>query len=344
MSTTNRTNNAWKAAFFVTVFFLLVIIMIAIIDYNSYHQTVYRISRAVENENQCQGYNSGICELIVDFNQAIPSSPVFDAYSKDMATFAANLVASVEYGFLQDSNNATPTILVPFSVSLVSTLSYNGTTFGIICVGGGIIWIAFRGTRTSAEWEKDLLFQQVSYPHSALFPTTQKYFSLRSTNAPNRPPTQAQVSSPYFTGLVHEGFLDVYDCLRTQIQSTLENLSETKIVVCGHSLGGAVSMVLCADTFVNKQTCCYVFGCPRVGNQTFADFIDERSLGIFRLTNDSDIICQLPTSVAPNLHGGDPNHVYLYTHAGTSTNFEDNRGALLFNHAMQCYLNFLRSS
>ncbi len=61
------------------------------------------------------------------------------------------------------------------------------------------------------------------------------------------------------------------------------------------------------------------------------------------MTNFADIVCDLPPAVSPNFIGGDPDDVFLYSHPGQAINFEDNRGALLYNHAMECYLTFLKS-
>lgn len=331
-------NNGWLWAFVITFIFLFVILVIAIIDLNSYAQTRYRISRAIENNNECAGYNSGICELHVDFNLAVPSlSP---DYSTDVALFCGNLVASVEYAFLQNSSN--PNVMLPFSVSKVVDIVYNNNIIGTMCVGGGVIWVAFRGTRTSQEWDKDLMFQQVSYPHSTLYPVTQRYYTLTTPSneqkAKDNPSKQRP--SPYFQGLLHEGFLDVYDSIREQLQSNIANLSEASIMFCGHSLGGALATIGCADVFGSKTNQGYVFGCPRVGNQTFCTSLS--SIPFFRLWNQDDIVCDLPPSVSPNFIGGNPDDVFLYAHAGKATSFNDNRGALLYNHAMECYLTFLR--
>ncbi len=60
--------NIWVVAFVITISLLVIIIVVAIIDLNQYSQTTYRISRAIENENQCPSSNEGICELQLDLD------------------------------------------------------------------------------------------------------------------------------------------------------------------------------------------------------------------------------------------------------------------------------------
>ncbi len=219
--------NGWMFAFIVVFIFLFLIIVVAIVDVNAYSQQTYRISRAIENQNVCSGYNSGICELHVNFDLPIPSPLNPSGYSQPLALFAGNMVASVEYGFLQNPGSSKPSIQVPFAVTKITDLIYNNNTIGVVCVGGGTIWVAFRGTRTSQEWDQDLMFQQVRYPHSTMYPVTQRYYSLYSTDPAKKQNPSRQASSPNFQGLVHEGFLDVYDCLRDQLQTAINNLPES---------------------------------------------------------------------------------------------------------------------
>ncbi len=338
-------HKGWMTAFVITFLLLIVILVLAIVDYNSYCQKRYRISLAIQNTNQCAGSNSGICELHINFELSVPSDNP-STYSQTMALFMANLVGSVEYSFLQAPSGSTqPVMLMPSTVTKIADIVYNGNTIGVVCSGGSdFVFVAFRGTRTSQEWDQDLMFQQVSYPHSTFEPVATRYYSLRAQTVGGAvvsatPPQQ--VSSPYFPGLVHEGFLNVYDCIRTQLQTAINSVSNPNVVVGGHSLGGALSMILCADVFGSKSKTGYVFGCPRVGNAEFAEFLNSSTAGLFRVTNLADIVCDLPPAVTPNFNS-DPDDVYLYTHAGNATNFETNRGALLYNHAMECYLDFLR--
>jgi predicted lipase len=79
---------------------------------------------------------------------------------------------------------------------------------------------------------------------------------------------------------VHRGFLATWTAngIDTRVLDFVRNLLASgevrpKVLVCGHSLGGAVASLAALDI---ARACpevllgCYTFGCPRVGNHAFA--------------------------------------------------------------------------
>ena len=75
---------------------------------------------------------------------------------------------------------------------------------------------------------------------------------------------------------VHKGFYEIYSSVSDQVKravtAALSTAPDTRIIVCGHSLGAALS-VLCAHDLECSGTChpfLFAFCCPRAGNLDFA--------------------------------------------------------------------------
>lgn len=98
-------------------------------------------------------------------------------------------------------------------------------------------------------------------------------------------------------GMVHSGFLNGFLDVQSTIESTIDALqtSDQKLVLTGHSLGGALSTIaasLWRDRYEIRSV--YTFGQPAVGDREFSDgmqFIKER---FFRVVNDDDIVARIP--------------------------------------------------
>ena len=74
---------------------------------------------------------------------------------------------------------------------------------------------------------------------------------------------------PWRTGKVHRGFKEAIDEIWPRLEAELNALSPGRTVwFCGHSLGAALA-TLAADRYPQTRGVC-TFGCPRVGDQTFA--------------------------------------------------------------------------
>jgi pimeloyl-ACP methyl ester carboxylesterase len=131
----------------------------------------------------------------------------------------------------------------------------------------------------------------------------------------------AQFPIPGLQGQVDVFFGTASLFIFNQIRSTvIPALASRKLVLIGHSLGGAICQCLVnlLSPFASSGVSCFVLGCPRVGNPTFAASIDAATL---RCENTEDPICPLP----PVLWAG-PGSVFpipgpppfaIYSHGGT---------------------------
>eukprot|EP00929_Paragymnodinium_shiwhaense_P124112 TRINITY_DN9904_c0_g1_i1.p1 TRINITY_DN9904_c0_g1~~TRINITY_DN9904_c0_g1_i1.p1 ORF type:complete len:329 (-),score=63.05 TRINITY_DN9904_c0_g1_i1:206-1192(-) len=98
---------------------------------------------------------------------------------------------------------------------------------------------------------------------------------------------------------VAQGFYAAWVSLSAQIRDHLADLkcSERKLQIVGHSLGAAVG-VLAAFELVNKYPISrmYTYGQPRVGNQDFANKLQEKlkNTAYYRIVDYKDPVPRLP--------------------------------------------------
>lgn len=101
-------------------------------------------------------------------------------------------------------------------------------------------------------------------------------------------------------GEVHSGFYSEYSKIITGVRSAIimHGDKEKDVWVCGHSLGGAVALLVSVDIFPTE---CQTFGQPRVGNKKF---LENVNFPYYRWQNNNDIVTQLPLSVFGFCHAG----------------------------------------
>ncbi|MEJ7592129.1 MAG: trypsin-like peptidase domain-containing protein [Planctomycetaceae bacterium] len=126
------------------------------------------------------------------------------------------------------------------------------------------IIVAFRGTAGLRDWLSDL----------NAFSTSTSYGSL------------------------HRGFYFAFQAVKSSLEQIIRNMGLTnrKLVLTGHSLGGALATVAAAEwtgSFDIRSV--YTYGQPRVCKSDTASHIEQR-LGskFFRIVNDDDIVSRVP--------------------------------------------------
>jgi hypothetical protein len=130
------------------------------------------------------------------------------------------------------------------------------------------------------------------------------------------------VQRPYHPELapsmyVHEGFYEAYMSIHAQIRDLVQyvrdryDTKELDLTCTGHSLGGAISVIACAELTVAlglKQKAMVVnFGQPRVGNDNFARFSTDFFRAFYRAIHWKDLVPHVPFSFDGEfgyLHGG----------------------------------------
>jgi pimeloyl-ACP methyl ester carboxylesterase len=127
--------------------------------------------------------------------------------------------------------------------------------------------IAIRGTLEMADWWRDADAQQVPFEEGR------------------------------GKGKVHHGFYDAYKALKTFIQDYLSNFyAGQKIIICGHSLGGAIATLLAealrCDEMESYDILLHTYGSPRVGDATFV--AEAEPLAHHRMVNNDDMVPGVP--------------------------------------------------
>lgn len=108
---------------------------------------------------------------------------------------------------------------------------------------------------------------------------------------------------PY--GLLHRGFFRAFEDVQDQILQALSTLNSKRVIVTGHSLGGAIATVFAAEAPANLPIkWIYTYGqpCVGIGNDYTAALTDRYGKTLVRFVNDDDIVPRLPPS--PYRHVG----------------------------------------
>ena len=123
----------------------------------------------------------------------------------------------------------------------------------------GTLWLAFRGTDSSGPW--DLITDLLALP-------------LRWPRVPGR---------------VHHGFREGYELLHERIATWLTGNPHSRMIVTGHSLGGALA-TLCAALHPDCEL--VTFGAPAVGDAAFAAGFEGRDVRRYR--DCCDLVPRVP--------------------------------------------------
>jgi hypothetical protein len=129
----------------------------------------------------------------------------------------------------------------------------------------------------------------------------------------------------------HQGVYIAYQSIRRQLTKTIDkylnNLSGTQpqIIICGNSLGGALSQVCALDlAFYNPIH--YSFASPMVFNKIGHDLFTKHVKCSYRVANISDLVVILPLPVMPNEDA--------FYHVGKLIHFQRNLADYPSNHSL----------
>lgn len=140
------------------------------------------------------------------------------------------------------------------------------------------IYIAFRGSSSTADFAADLDVRRYCLDHQCSVPV---------------PPRVT----------IHQGFYEQYRSVENQLFKTLETLTQTNpgipICITGHSLGSALSQIAAAHIgshplFQTHHISCITFGTPRVGNRSFASWYESCVDSHLRVVHWYDPVPNLP--------------------------------------------------
>ncbi|ORE11977.1 lipase [Rhizopus microsporus var. microsporus] len=144
------------------------------------------------------------------------------------------------------------------------------------------------------------------------------YVTFRGTNSFRSAITDMVFTFTDYTPVkgakVHAGFLSSYKQVVSDyfpvVQDQLTAYPGYKVIVTGHSLGGAQALLAGMDLYQRekrlspKNLSIYTIGCPRVGNNAFAYYVDSTGIPFHRTVHKRDIVPHVPPQAFGYLHPG----------------------------------------
>ncbi|KAJ2725200.1 hypothetical protein GGI07_001462 [Coemansia sp. Benny D115] len=110
---------------------------------------------------------------------------------------------------------------------------------------------------------------------------------------------------------VHKGFLNAYkgasENIKNVVSKLVDQYPDYKIVLTGHSLGGAEAALAAVDFTIEHPEWAnrielYTYGEPRVGNSVFADWLSSQPFPIYRVVNQGDLVPRVPPQIMGYQH------------------------------------------
>ncbi|KAI0403662.1 lipase [Xylaria palmicola] len=137
---------------------------------------------------------------------------------------------------------------------------------------------------------------------------------------------------------VHDGFARAWDEISHWMLYGVRKAKAAhpsyEIVFTGHSLGGAVSTLGAA--YARKEGMAvdlYTYGCPRVGNEAFAMFVNRQPGVEYRVTHLSDPFARMPPMFLGYAHTSPE----LWLHSGSPTTIKYERSDVKVCHGVQSH-------
>ncbi len=234
-----------------------------------------------------------------------------------MSTDTMNPATAVTWGpfiqaaydqFASDPGQANPAAIknMPVGYTLVRTIQMSDflgpeqsrVFYGFVAVGGDprTAVVALRGTATTTEWWDDLHWDLVPFTQvPGGGKVAQGFFDIYNTFGTMS--AGQQESTPAPGSFASDVARAAADGLATDLDP-----AALPMVVCGHSLGGALATLLVADLAANTslKPRAWTFASPRVGDAIFAARYGGLSTVSWRIYNQVDVVPYFPVDAADN--------------------------------------------
>ena len=216
-------------------------------------------------------------------------------------------IAAAAHQYTSDPSQLNPATVtgMPAGYTLVRTIQMSDffgsqesrAFYGLVAVGGDpkTAVVAIRGTETTMEWWDDFHWDLVPFTQVPGGGNVAKGFLDIYSTFGTMTPGQAQgpAAPGTFAAQVARA---AADGLAADLDPALP------VVVCGHSLGGALATLLVADLTANTplKPQAWTFASPRVGDAVFAARYGALSTVSWRIYNQVDVVPYFPVDVADN--------------------------------------------
>jgi hypothetical protein len=229
-----------------------------------------------------------------EFRQRAPFQPLAPGFTRVNAAWAAELAM---LAYAQDGETAMQWEGVASRLSAAGFASAQPIgdwagpgTQAFLATHLEFAVLAFRGTEP-ADWSDVLL-------DLGVLPSGEQWDS----GLPGRGTWRGLAAALTHGTLIHAGFQRALNTVWPQIESCLP--PSLPILVCGHSLGGALAM-LAVSRFTGRANPIqlYTFGGPRVGNDVLGARILSLTQGrVFRVVDEDDFVAAIPPAVLGYVH------------------------------------------
>jgi predicted lipase len=158
-----------------------------------------------------------------------------------------------------------------YKLSLIKWIEHKPSdTQGFVAIKNRTIYVVFRGSESKKDFQNDGSVSKVPFIEEG----EKVHIGFKSCWEP-----------------VEE---DVYSGIRTanEMMDTVDS-----VVVCGHSLGGAVATLMAysiKNRFYGYHVECCTIGSPRVGNKVFKQNFDKSGIESIRVVHNNDLVTHTP--------------------------------------------------
>ncbi|KAK6117320.1 hypothetical protein DH2020_048911 [Rehmannia glutinosa] len=237
--------------------YLIIAIIICLFAFSSCRELKVKVKHRHNQHHQLATYNHTLARILVQYASAVYMSDLTELF-----TWTCSRCDGLTEGFEV--------------IELIVDVKRCLQGFVGVATDLNATVIAFRGTqeRSIQNWVEDLYWKQLD------------------------------IDYPGVDGaMVHHGFYTAYHntSLRPGVLNAVQKAKEIygniKIIVTGHSMGGAMAAFCGLDLRLSlgeKNVQVMTFGQPRIGNAAFASYFNQIVPDTIRVTNDHDIVPHLP--------------------------------------------------
>ena len=231
-----------------------------------------------------------------------------DAMNPATAVTWGPFIQAAEAQYTSDPSQVNPATItnMPAGYTVVRTIQMTDffgpeqsrVFYGFVAVGGDprTAVVALRGTATTTEWWDDFHWDLVPFTQvPGGGNVAQGFYDIYNTIGTMTPGQQDSTPAP---GTVAA---DIAQAATAGLAAGLDPAA-LPMVVCGHSLGGALATLLVADLTANTalKPQAWTFASPRVGDAVFAARYGGLSTVSWRIYNQVDIVPYSPVDPADN--------------------------------------------
>jgi predicted lipase len=159
-------------------------------------------------------------------------------------------------------------------VALIQNSTYDIAGYAGYSKAHDQIIVSWRGTVDTKNWEVDFRYKLTKYT----------------------PRSGVCIDCQIHTGIL-QAYRSVENQVNTHVKSLLAKYTTASITSTGHSLGGGLSLLTNLElqiAFPNKISYTYNYGCLRIGNGNFVNFLKSKITSIYRVVHNKDPVPHVP--------------------------------------------------